>query len=133
MVLTTEILDNLSKEAASSDRLRLAYDLRTTTQDQSQRMLNALEPGTELPIHRHMDTSEINVMLRGSVRELIYDDKGRVTESVILKAGCEPNTISIPAGVWHKLECLEPGTIMFEAKDGAYAPRREEDILHCNE
>lgn len=133
MVLTTKILDNLTKEAMASDRLRIAYDLRTTLQDQSQRMLNALEPGTDLPIHRHMNTSEINVMLRGSVRELIYDDEGNITEDVTLKAGCEPNTISIPAGVWHRLECLEPGTIMFEAKDGPYQPRREEDILHCNE
>lgn len=129
MILTTDILDGLSAKAASDKRLRTAFDLRTTPNDQSQRMLNAMEPGTEIPIHRHTNTSEINVLLRGSVREMMYDDRGNLTESVILKAGCEPCTISIPAGVWHKLECLEKGTIMFEAKDGAYEPRREEDIM----
>jgi len=129
MVLTAEILDALSAKAKACERLRMNLDLRTSTTDQSQRMLNALEPGTQVPIHRHPNTSETFVLLRGSVKELFYDDKGNVIESVVLKAGTEPFAMNIPAGVWHTLECLEPGTILFEAKDGAFEPRREEDIL----
>ncbi|MBQ7528018.1 MAG: WbuC family cupin fold metalloprotein [Bacteroidaceae bacterium] len=129
MVLTTEILDALSAKAKASERLRMNYDLRTSLADQSQRMLNALEPGTELPIHRHTTTSETIVLLRGSIKEMFYDNKGDLTESIVLKAGTEPCAMNIPKGVWHNLECLEPGTILFEAKDGAFEPRREEDIL----
>ena len=129
MVLTTEMLDALSAKAKASERLRMNYDLRTSLADQSQRMLNALEPGTQLPIHRHVTTSETIVLLRGSIKEMFYDNKGTLTESVILKAGTEPSAMNIPQGVWHNLECLEPGTILFEAKDGAFEPRREEDTL----
>ena len=129
MVLTTEILDALSAKAKASERLRMNYDLRTSLADQSQRMLNALEPGTELPIHRHTTTSETIVLLRGSIKEMFSDNKGDLTESIVLKAGTEPCAMNIPKGVWHNLECLEPGTILFEAKDGAFEPRREEDIL----
>ena len=129
MVLTTNILDALCDKAKANERLRMNLDLRTSSADQSQRMLNALEPGTQVPIHRHPTTSETVVLLRGSVKEMFFDDKGNVTESVILKAGKEPSAMNIPKGVWHTLECLEPGTILFEAKDGAFEPRREEDTL----
>lgn len=129
MVLTTELLDALSEKARSCERLRMNLDLRTSSADQSQRMLNALEPGTQVPIHRHPTTNETVVLLRGSVREFFYDDKGNVTESVLLRAGAEPSAMNIPKGVWHTLECLESGTILFEAKDGAFEPRREEDTM----
>ena len=129
MVITTEILDALSAKAKACERLRMNYDLRTSPDDQSQRMLNALEPGTLMPIHRHPTTCETIVLLRGSIKELLYDEKGNLTESVILKAGTEPSAMNIPAGAWHSLECLEPGTILFEAKDGAFEPRREEDTM----
>ncbi len=129
MVLTTEILDKLSAEAKANERLRMNLDLRTSSADQSQRMLNALEPGTLVPIHRHPKTSETVVVLRGSLREVFFDDQGNVTESVTLKAGAEPSAMNIPAGVWHTVECLEAGTILFETKDGAFEPRREEDTM----
>lgn len=129
MVLTTEILDALSAKAKTNERLRMNYDLRTSPDDQSQRMLNAMEPGTVLPIHRHTTTCETIVMMRGSIKEMFYDDKGNLTESIVLKAGTEPSAMNIPKGVWHNLECLEPGTILFEAKDGPFEPRREEDTM----
>ena len=129
MIITTEILDALSAKAKACERLRMNYDLRTSENDQSQRMLNAMEPGTVLPIHRHTTTCETIVMLRGSIKEMFYDDKGNLTESVVLKAGTEPSAMNIPKGVWHNLECLETGTILFEAKDGPFEPRREEDIM----
>ena len=129
MIFTTEILDALSAKAKACERLRMNYDLRTSPADQSQRMLNAMEPGTQVPIHRHPKTSEALVLLRGSIRQFLYDDKGNVIEDIVLKAGVEPYAMSIPAGVWHTVECLEPGTIIFEAKDGPFEPRREEDIM----
>ena len=130
MVITTDILDTLSTEAKACERRRMNLDLRTSAADQSQRMLNALEPGTQVPIHRHPKTSETVVLLRGSIKEVFYDEQGNVTESVTLKAGAEPCAMNIPKGVWHNLECLEPGTILFEAKDGPFEPRREEDIMN---
>jgi len=129
MILTTEILDALSKQAAESERLRMNLDLRTSPEDTSQRMLNALEMGTDVPIHRHTDSAETVIMLRGSIRELFYDDLGNVVESVVLRADGEPRALNIPKGVWHTLECLEPGSILFEAKDGAFAPRKECDVM----
>ena len=129
MVLTTNILDELCAKAKASERLRMNLDLRTSPDDQSQRMLNAMEPATQVPIHRHPTTSETVIMLRGSVREIFYDNQGNVTADFILRAGTEPSAMNIPAGVWHSLECLEPGTVLFEAKDGAFEPRREEDTM----
>lgn len=129
MKITTEILDELSQRAKESEMLRTHLDLRNSPADQSQRMLNAMEPGTKVPIHRHPTTNETVILLRGSVKELIYDNEGNLTEEVILKAGSEPNAMSIPSGTWHGLECLEEGTILFEAKDGPFAPRKEEDIM----
>ena len=127
MVLTSELLDRLSQEAKTSERLRMNLDLRNSTADQSQRMLNALEPGTRVPIHRHQDTNETVVMLRGSIRELFFDEAGQITEEILLRANAEPSAMNIPAGAWHTLECLEPGTILLEMKDGPFVPRQPED------
>lgn len=127
MVLTSELLDRLSQEAKTSERLRMNLDLRNSTADQSQRMLNALEPGTRVPVHRHQDTNETVVMLRGSIRELFFDEAGQITEEILLLANAEPSAMNIPAGAWHTLECLEPGTILLEMKDGPFVPRQPED------
>lgn len=127
MVLTSELLDRLSQEAKTSERLRMNLDLRNSTADQSQRMLNALEPGTRVPVHRHQDTNETVVMLRGSIRELFFDEAGQITEEILLRANAEPSAMNIPAGAWHTLECLEPGTILLEMKDGPFVPRQPED------
>ena len=127
MVLTSELLDRLSQEAKTSERLRMNLDLRNSPADQSQRMLNALEPGTKVPVHRHRETNETVVMLRGSIRELFYDEAGQLTQEILLRANAEPSAMNIPAGVWHTLECLEPGTILMEMKDGPFVPRKPED------
>lgn len=93
-------------------------------------MLNALEMGIKLPIHRHTKTTETLVKVRGKLREYFYNDNGEVTESIILEAGGEVPMLQIPVGQWHSIEVLEEGTIIFEAKDGAYEPLAEEDILN---
>ena len=131
------ILDELTQRAKVSPRLRMNLDLRNSPEDGSQRMLNALEPGTVLPIHRHRTTSEVVVMLRGRAVQYLYDEQGRETDAVLLAAGAldgdgVPGAVpgmTISKGQWHKLVALESGTVIFEAKDGAYLPIGEEDVL----
>ena len=131
------VLDELTQRAKESPRLRMNLDLRNSPEDGSQRMLNALEPGTVLPIHRHRTTSEVVVMLRGRAVQYLYDEQGRETDAVLLAAGAldgegVPGAVpgmTIAKGQWHRIECLESGTVIFEAKDGAYLPIGEEDVL----
>ena len=129
MLLNKEVLDQLSKSASENPRLRASFDLRNTEKDHSQRMLNALQLGTILPIHRHPSTAETLIMVRGSVCQKFYNEKGEVTDTFVLKAGGECSALQIPAGQFHSLECLEPDTVIFEAKDGPYMPVSAEDIL----
>lgn len=129
MLLDKQLLDQLSKSASENPRLRASFDLRNTDKDNSQRMLNALQPGTILPIHRHPFTAETLIMVRGSVCQKFYNNQGEVTDTFILKAGGDCSALQIPAGQFHSLECLEPDTVIFEAKDGSYMPVSAEDIL----
>lgn len=129
MFLNTELFDNLSAQAKASPRLRMNYDLRNTPDDQSQRMLNALEPGTVLPIHRHRGSTETVVVLRGKVKWLYYDENGKVTDIFVVAPGSDLCGLSVPKGQWHSLECLESGSVILETKDGAYSPLAAEDVM----
>lgn len=129
MLLSTAILDELTAQAKASPRLRMNFDLRNNPNDQSQRMLNALEPGTVMPIHRHRHSSETVVVLRGKVKWVYYNDKKEVTDTFIVAPGSDLVGLSVPMGQWHSLECLETGTVIFESKDGAFEPMRPEDVL----
>ena len=129
MVIDKELLDNLTAQAKASPRLRMHYDLRDTPEDNSQRILNAIEPGTVLPIHRHRRSSETVVMLRGKGKWNYYDNNGNMTESFIVSADGDIRGISVPKGQWHNSESLESGTVILECKDGAWAPLAEEDVL----
>ena len=129
MIIDNQLLSTLSSQAKASPRLRQNYDLRTTPEDNSQRMLNALEPGTVMPIHRHRKTSETVVIVRGSLIERFYDEDGNITEEVLMVPGGENPVVQVEKGRWHGLECLEPNTVLFEAKDGAWEPLGDEDIL----
>lgn len=130
MVITNEILDELTEKAKASVRLRMNFDLRNSAEDNSQRMLNAMEPGTVLPIHRHRSTSEVVIILRGSIKQHVYDSTGVETECVLLDAKGDIRCMTVPTGQWHRAESLEPGTVIFEAKDGKYEPLAPEDILN---
>ena len=130
MTFDAELLDKLTAEARRSPRLRMNFDLRNSPADGSQRMLNASEPGTALPIHRHRMSSETVVILRGSATQYFYDESGRVTEEVTIAAGSGCVGMSVEAGRWHRIESLESGTVIMECKDGAYEPISEEDILN---
>jgi cupin fold WbuC family metalloprotein len=129
MKIDKTILDELTAKAKASDRLRMNLDMRTSSDDTSQRMLNALEPGTIVPIHRHCSTAETVIIVRGKVKEIFYDNNGNVTEEVLMEVGGECPMVQIPAGMWHTIEALETGTVIFEAKDGAFAPLSEKDIM----
>lgn len=143
MNITKALLDELTCKAKESPRLRMSMDLRNSPDDQSQRMLNALEPGTVLPIHRHTTTSETVAILRGRAVQYLYDEEGRKTGGVYLAAGaaalCSPldeweglepvPAMSVDRGQWHRIESLESGTVILEAKDGPYAPIGPEDIM----
>ena len=122
MVITKEILDELSAKAKEDPRLRCNLDMRNSADDQSQRMLNALEPGTIMPIHRHMASSETVVLLRGRICWHFYDDAGNKTESVVLNANGDVRCINVEKARWHSLECLESGSVLLESKDGKYEP-----------
>ena len=127
MIIDQHTLDYLTAQAKGSPRLRMNLDLRNSPDDQSQRMLNAIEPGTVLPIHRHRDTSETVVCIRGHFEEYFYDVNGQLTDTIDVVPG--GTLINIPAGQWHNLRSLESGTVLLECKDGAYKPLGEEDIL----
>ena len=129
MVVDKKILDTLSAQAQASPRLRMNMDLRNSPSDGSQRMLNALEPGTVMPIHRHRASSETVVIIRGKIQWVFYDDDGNETERVTLDAKGEPRCLNVEKGRWHSLECLESGSALFECKDGAYAPLGEDEIM----
>ena len=148
MKIDNTLLDNLTAQAQASPRLRMNMDLRNSDADSSQRMLNAIEPGSVVPIHRHQKTSETVVVLRGRVVEEYYDDAGVLVESFVLGdcqvADAPRNDVldfaprndvpmvyalNIPAGQWHTLRALESGTVILEMKDGAYEPISPVDIL----
>ena len=129
MIIDNSFLQGLSNLAKEKTRLRQNYDLRNSDEDQSQRMLNALEPGTIMPIHRHRNSSETVIVIKGALKEYFYDDMGNVIGEWV----CAPNTdcvgLNVPAGQWHNLECLESGTVLFEAKDGSWEPLKDEDVM----
>ena len=127
MIIDRHVLDALTARAQVSPRLRMNLDLRNSTEDQSQRMLNAIEPGTRMPVHRHRITSETVVCLRGHFEEYFYDEFGVLTDVVDMRPG--GTLLNIPAGRWHSLRSLESGTVLLECKDGAWTPLEQEDIL----
>ena len=152
MIFDKNVLDTLTAQAQESPRLRMNLDLRNSPEDGSQRMLNAIEPGSVVPIHRHRTTSEVVVMLRGRAVQEYYDDEGRVVASFELRSWGDARSksgmtevesgvtegeamtevvcaMSIPAGQWHKLVALESGTVIFEAKDGPFESLASEDVL----
>ncbi len=130
MIITNVVLEELTLTAQASDRLRANLDLRNTSDDLSQRMLNAIEPGSPLPIHRHKYTSETVVCLRGRIVEEFYDELERTcTDRIELTPGGPNFVVNVPAGQWHTVRALESGSVLLECKDGKYEPLGPEDIL----
>jgi len=122
-------MDELTAQAKVSPRLRMNRDLRNSSDDKSQRMLNAIEPGSPLPIHRHRKSSETVVCLRGHLREIFYNEKGEVTERIDLVPDSDCVALNIPIGQWHTVQAVESGTVILEMKDGKYEPLQEGDMI----
>ena len=129
-IIDKELLDEVSRQAKQSDRLRKNYNFHESLEDKCHRMLNAVEPGTLVPIHRHPTKDESFVILRGKVRSTTYNDDGSVIESVVL---CHENGVygvDIPKNVWHRLEAMEPDSVIFECKEGPFVPHEVEGVLN---
>lgn len=126
MVIDSKVLDDLSAKAKENPRQRQAMDLRNSPEDLSQRMLNALEPETVMPIHRHKNSSETCVCIRGHFEEYFYDEHGNLTDTIDMVPGGV--VLNIEKGQWHSLKCLESGTVLLEAKDGPYHLLEEDEI-----
>lgn len=129
MIIDKSLLDTVTSGAKESNRLRMNYNFHDSLDAPCQRLLNALEPETIVPIHRHQHTSETYILLRGKLRMMFYNDQKEVIEETILSSESANYGIHIPAGVWHAMEVLASGTVIFETKDGPYMPIQECDIL----
>ena len=130
MLITKEIINELIAQAKVSPRLRANMDMRDSSDDTSQRMLNAIEPESIIPIHRHQTSSESVVCIKGSVVEYYHDDKGNITAEYTLTCNPGENLLQIPTGTWHSLKSLESGSVIFEVKNGAYVPADPSDIMN---
>ena len=122
------LLNEVSSAAKASPRLRMSYNFHQSLEDKCHRMLNAVEPGTDIPILRHPDKDESFVILRGKVRSTTYNDDGSIIESVVLCAEDGVYGVDIPKNVWHKLEAIE-SSVIFECKQGPFVPHKEEGIM----
>lgn len=128
--ITQALLDKLTEQAKASPRLRMNMDLRNSAEDKSQRMLNAIEPGSPMPIHRHQKTSETVVCLRGRLVWEFYDELERIcTDYIELTPNGQVVALNVPAGQWHTVKALESGSVILECKEGAYAPLQDCDVL----
>lgn len=129
MIIDEKLLDKVSAEAKESPRLRMNYNFHQSLDEKCHRFLNAVEPGTEVPIHRHPTKDETFVLLRGRVIVRTYNDDGSVIESVELCPDEGKYGVNIPKGVWHNLESLESDSVFFECKEGPFVPHEIDGVL----
>lgn len=127
--IDTNLLNEVTAQAKESPRLRMNHNFHDSLDAKAQRLLNALEPGTVLPVHRHPHTAETYLLLRGKIRVMFYNDAKEETESTVLDPSEGHYGVHIPAGQWHTLEVQESGSVLFEVKDGPYMPLGEDDLL----
>ena len=128
-LINEDLLNEVTQQAKESPRLRMNHNLHDSLEAKAQRLLNALEPGTVLPVHRHPNTAETYILLRGKIKVMFYNDRKEMTESWLLDPMAGGYGVHIPANQWHTLEVMENGTVIFEVKDGPYMPLEKENIL----
>lgn len=129
LVLDTALLDEITEKAMNSPRLRMNYNLHDDLEAKAQRLFNVLQPGTVLPIHRHQNTAETYILVRGKLLVEYYNEQKIKTDEVLLDPLTDKFGIHVPAGQWHTVIPLESGTTVFEVKDGPYTPFSPEDVL----
>ena len=130
MVIDKELLDKVTEQAKASPRLRMNYNFHQSLDEKCHRFLNAVEPGTKVPIHKHSTKDETFVILRGKVRVTTYRDGGSIIEDVVLCAEEGRYGVNIPKGVWHKLEAIAHNSCIFECKEGPFVPHEQDGILN---
>lgn len=128
-----DLLDKVTDQAKMSPRLRMNYNFHQSLDEKCHRFLNAVEPGTEVPIHRHPTKDETFVLLRGRVRVTTHNDDGSILDEVVLCPEDGMYGVNIPKGVWHKVESLTSGSCFFECKEGPFVPHEEDGILELPE
>ena len=128
-IIDTTLFDKVSEQAKVSPRLRMNYNFHQSLEDKCHQFLNAVEPGTEVEIHRHPTKDESFVLLRGRVRVNIYNDDGTVKDSVELCPSEGRYGVNIPKGVWHNIEVKETDSVFFECKEGPFVPHEVEGVL----
>lgn len=132
MVIDDKILDDLSAQAKASLRLRMNLNFHASLEDKCHRFLNAVEPGADIPIHRHPTKDESFFVLRGRIKVITYNDDGSVIESVVLNPSEGRYGVNVEKNVWHTVEALAPNSVIFECKEGPFVPHEEEGILTIN-
>lgn len=128
-VVNQELLNDVIENAKASPRLRMNYNLHSDLNDKCQRLLNAMEPGTIMPIHHHK-VAEVYILLQGRIRVMTYDEKGNENSSVILDPKEGNYGVQIPENTWHSLEVFESGSVIFEVKEGPYIPHEIGGMLN---
>lgn len=128
-IIDNKLIDSVVAGAKASPRLRMNHNFHASLADKCHRFLNALEPGTEVPVHHHPSKDESFILLRGRVRVNLYNDQGEVTESVILSHADGNIGVDIPKNTWHNVECLASGSVIFEVKEGPFVPHEQDGIL----
>lgn len=131
-LINQALLDTVTAQAKASSRLRMNYNLHSDLNDKCQRLLNAMEPGTVMPIHHHK-VAEVYFLLRGRIRVMTYDDNGVETDSVVLDPKEGNFGVQIPANIWHSLEVQVSGSVIFEVKEGPYIPHEVGGMLENNQ
>ena len=129
MIIDSQLLDKVTAQAKSSPRLRMNYNFHQSLDEKCHRFLNAVELGTEVPIHKHPTKDETFVILRGKVRVTTHRDDGSIIEDVVLCAEEGRYGVNIPKGVWHTIEALELDSVIFECKEGPFVPHAVDGIL----
>ena len=129
MVIDDKILDDLSAQAKASPRLRMNLNFHESLEDKCHRFLNAVEPGADIPIHRHPEKDESFIVLRGRIRVTTYNDDGSIIESVVLNPSEHRYGANVEKNVWHTVEALAPNSVIFECKEGPFVPHEEEGVL----
>ncbi|MDO9633783.1 MAG: WbuC family cupin fold metalloprotein [Paludibacter sp.] len=128
-IINNQLLNTISEEAQHNPRLRINHNLHASLDDKVQRLLNAIEPGTIFPVHRHKNTDETYIILRGKLDVKFYNEQKELIETYRLDPTEGKYGIHIPANSWHNVEVLETGTVIFEVKEGPYFPLVDNDIM----
>lgn len=131
-VIDDSLLKEVTSQAKVSARLRMNYNFHQSLDEKCHRFLNALEPGTDIPIHHHKTKDEAFILLKGRVKVMTFDNNGNILESVVLSRESGQYGVDIPKNVWHSMECLESGTVVFECKEGPFVSHEDDGILDVN-